>query len=301
MKNLPPPMARIAATSCPHLRGQAHPVRYRCVAAAVCLLAMRAPSWGADALAPGADLSDCRSALRPGPTICSDIDGPQAGAAADAMTGRTGPRQTPGLEDRVDAYLASYGKPPREAVRALLDPSEENIRAYLRKQDETLAIAAYVAARMTALQVEQRQPAAGIGPVSPGDPGSFQQIRVWLVTEPRDAEAQEALMALRNLARQMPLLQGGVQLVGSLAPPQLREEIARIDPVLSVGVLAPGAVDRELLPYVHIEDMRSRRSVSVGARSLTSEQLARDIAALRNTPTGLAAGAAAPVDNEARP
>jgi hypothetical protein len=262
---------------------------------------MWAPSRANDALAPGADLSDCRSALRPGPTSCNDIDGPQAVAAADGMMGRTGTRQTPGLEDRVDAYLASYGKPPREAVRALLDPSEENIRAYLRKQDETLAVAAYVAARMTALQQEQRLPVAGTGTGSPGDPVSFQQIRVWLVTEPRDAEAQEALLALRNLARQMPLLQAGVQLVGSLAPAQLREEIAQIDPVLSVGLLAPGAVDREVLPYVHIEDLRSRRSVSVGARSLTAEQLARDIATLRNEPNRLAASAAAPIDVEAWP
>lgn len=61
------------------------------------------------------------------------------------------------IDTEVAAFLADYGKPPREAVRALLDPTDENIAAWMQAQQKTLAISAYVAQRLTALQERQQK------------------------------------------------------------------------------------------------------------------------------------------------
>lgn len=97
---------------------------------------------------PGPRIVDCHSALRPGWTRCATL-AQQAQAVARKQ----------GLDANVAAFLANYGKPPQEAVRALLDPTDDNIRAWIRTQEKTLAVAAYVAQRMTALQ--QGSPAGG--------------------------------------------------------------------------------------------------------------------------------------------
>jgi hypothetical protein len=97
-------------------------------------------------LHPGAATPDCRSALRIGPVAC-----------ADAATGEAGARKAR-LERAVDDFLAGYGKPPREAVRALLDPTDQNIAAWALAQRRTLDLAAYVGNRLTALQRADASP-----------------------------------------------------------------------------------------------------------------------------------------------
>ncbi len=102
----------------------------------------------------GPRITDCRSALRPGWTRCAT---PAQQAWAVMRQHR--------IDERISAFLADYGKPPRYAVRALLDPTDDNIRAWIRAQQKTLAAAAYVARRMTALQ--RNPPAEGAASVPP--------------------------------------------------------------------------------------------------------------------------------------
>jgi hypothetical protein len=98
-------------------------------------------------LEPGAATSDCRSALRVGLALCGAIQPPSfTGTPEQARQGR------PISEAQVDAFLQQYGKPPREAVRALLDPTDENILAWLHARRRTLDNARFVAERMTALE-----------------------------------------------------------------------------------------------------------------------------------------------------
>ena len=106
---------------------------------------------------PGPRITDCRSALRPGWTRCVT---PAQQAQAVVHKRR--------IDAEISAFLGDYGKPPREAVRALLDPTDDNIRAWIRAQQRTLAVAAYVARRMTALQ--QENPADGTAPGRPNPP-----------------------------------------------------------------------------------------------------------------------------------
>lgn len=105
---------------------------------------------------PGPRIADCRSALRPGWTRC----------ATPAQQARAVLRKRR-IDAEISAFLADYGKPPREAVRALLDPTDDNIRAWIRTQQKTLAVAAYVARRMTALQQEHPAGGAASGPPDP--------------------------------------------------------------------------------------------------------------------------------------
>ena len=82
-----------------------------------------------------------------------------APAAAGADVPRTAapraPPAPPAVSEPADAdverYLAGHGRPPREVARALLDPSDANIAAMMRRLQRDQAIAAYVGQRMTEL------------------------------------------------------------------------------------------------------------------------------------------------------
>jgi len=231
----------------------------------------------------GADLSDCRSALHLGPSNCSTVSSGTVPVPQHAAVGRSSGSELQ-IDDAIDRYLESYGKPPREAVRALLLPTDENIRAYLRRQEQTLALTGYVAARMTELKNEESPRMAGNLPDAAQRAG-FLQIRIWLVKSPRDLDAAGALRALSALARQVPALQLGVKLASHLSSVQLQEQIAAIDPALSVAVVEPESVDHRQLPFIQVEDLRSGKSLVFDARGVTAEQLLASIAAVRFAPT----------------
>jgi len=243
----------------------------------------------AAALDPGADLSDCHSALRPGPSACAAGDAPSTAGDRAAATAEPVPRSD-ALERQVDAFLAAYGKPPREAVRALLDPSDAHIAQLLAKQQETLALAAYVANRMTELQQRaQRTP----GPAS-SDAALPSQMRLTLVQEPGDPDALEAMQALRAALDQTSSLRVRIALVGSGprpdappdAPQGLRAELARLDPRFTVAFvpqdLAAASIDTEALPLLLIEDLRLHRSTTIPARRATVADVQAAMAALRS-------------------
>ncbi len=259
-------------------------------AAATAALAVRSQ---AQDLVPGADTSHCRSALHIGPVACSP-------PMPDPLRPGSGPRpDSDPIEAQVDAFLAQYGKPPREAIRALLDPSDANIRAYLRRQQETLALVSFVAARMSALQATGAT--ADAPRPLPGELSAYRQVRVTLVTVPADPQSGAALQALRQLATQVPALQAGVALAGRFSPPQLRRELARIEPPLVATATDPTAVDATILPLVRIEDLRNRRTVAIDARGLTRDALAQVIVAMRRAPSSVDQTNAAAQDDGQRP
>jgi len=257
----------------------------------------QAQTGTAAALDPGADLSDCHSALRPGPSDCAAGDVPSTPGDRASASAEPLPRSD-ALERQVDAFLAAYGKPPREAVRALLDPSDAHIAQLVAKQQETLALAAYVANRMTELQQrDQRTP----GP-PPGDAALLSQMRLTLVQEPGDPDALEAMQALRAAMDQTSSLRVRIALVGSGprpglaadahrdapadAPQGLRAELARIDPRFTVAFvpqdLAAASIDTDALPLLLIEDLRLHRSTTIAARRATVADVQAAMAALRS-------------------
>jgi len=126
-------------------------------------LAWECPRAG-DTLTPGSDAVACSSMLAPGPALrCQE-----AAARGEPASPRSLPSEPTAAEDHpppreepapreagdreVDQFLADYGKPPRSAVRALLDPTDANIEAMRADQLRREIVAAYVAQRLTEMQ-----------------------------------------------------------------------------------------------------------------------------------------------------
>jgi hypothetical protein len=254
-----------------------------CAALSICLAAIAfAPAARGADLALGPDLSDCRSALRPGPSNCSAAPDFALGALLHADFRASANREP--LEAKVDDFLANYGKPPREAVRALLDPTDDHIQAMLQQHENTLAVAAYVAERMTALQARGSGIEAGHAGRSYGLLPAFMQMRATLVAKPADPVAAEAMKAMRAVANESPSLQIELDLVGYVGMPDLRAELARTPASCTVRLLDPADIDAADLPYVRIDDLRERRSRTLDARIVSAQQLRLAIIALRESP-----------------
>ena len=227
-----------------------------------------------NSLNAGAIVGGCLSALLVGPRTCD--------AAEDLATGPPGKavgNRNQDLESRIDEYLANYGKPSRVAVRALLEPSDTNIQDLVRANQEKLAVAAYVAERMTELQ--GRYTSSAPRPLS--DSSAFRQMRLTLYEHSRDLAATQAMQVLRDISLEEPTLQAGVAVVGKFAGSEMRSEIGRIDPPLAVSFVAPDWISADRLPFIRIEDLRNRRVLELDASELTSvDQLRRHIVALRD-------------------
>jgi len=115
-------------------------------------------SSGLDVPRGGPALTDAdrRDGMRPARVVpVSPIDG-QGAVPVSPIDGQgvvEGEGGEPGGIDRaIDQFLTNYGKPPRSAVRALLDPSDRNIAAMQADQVRQEIVAAYVAQRLTELQ-----------------------------------------------------------------------------------------------------------------------------------------------------
>lgn len=189
------------------------------------VLLLAAPTWttpgnaqSALTLAPGAFETDCGSVLRLGPSACA---GPVRARESERARG---------IEALVDEALANHGKPPREAMRALLDPSERNIAQWARQQQRTLALATYASARLTAQQqgVQATKPgdtvalaALGQAPVRAALVAASLRAHVTLALAPGLAQAPAAWAALDTWARQLPALRIEVEFTTAPDPDQL--------------------------------------------------------------------------------
>ncbi len=237
-----------------------------------------ASSAGLSTISSGVDISDCRSSLRVGPVHCTDAAGsrPIGSQAADPadLAG-----QGAANDAAIDAFLASYGKPPREAVRALLDPSDENIRALLQKREETIAVASFLAERMSELRNLEHAPSlrATGGPAGP----PMLQVRITLYERPGQDAVEPAIESIRSRVERFPLLKAQVGLVGEKTPREPRALIARIPAPLTVRTVRPEDCNAAALPFVRLEDLRSGRILELDAAGIDRESLEMEIGNLK--------------------
>lgn len=225
-------------------------------------------------LIPGALPTDCRSALTIGVVTCGQ-------PVLDSGSAR------PASEEQVDQYLAEYGKPPREAVRALLDPSDANITAWIWKQRQVLSIASYVAARMTEIQSRLE---AQVSP-SLEAPASemplmmiMMQMRATLYLNASEDPSRRAVRALEQVVARYPSIDGRLAQVGPSTEGRPTTRLARVDTALPVAILPSEAIkDMPALPSLLIEDLKygSRRRLS--AEDITPQQIRDQIVTLRAT------------------
>jgi hypothetical protein len=163
------------------------------------------------------------------------------------------PSKSPVTEAEIDAYLANYGKPPREAVRAILDPTDENIRAYRQRIEREQAVAAYIAQRMGEL-MKQEAPAA----TTARDLPALGAMRAVLHAGPNCAECDRAALLLQQLVAAYPTLDARVVYHGIGGRNALLLETARAGVTLPAS-LAESGTPRPAgkLPQLALADLRA--------------------------------------------
>ena len=263
-------------------------------------------------LRPGSDATACRNMLLPGsmqrcsgdasaltdPVVLPDGQAPrfEAGAASAALdAGRVPVQRDPAPaalytepdERDVDQYLAEYGKPPRSAVRALLNPTDGNIAAMRSDQLRREIVAAYVAQRLTQI---------GTGPLEPPRPGSgayaelpyFIGMTIAAYVPAECASCAELYRMLRQFMEQNPAVDLQLMVVGE--PGGANPLSAMLDgglPVPVSGLTGEQASARGIstLPAVEVRDTRNGRRRLLGP-GIDAAALREEVAALRQSGLG---------------
>jgi hypothetical protein len=236
----------------------------------VSLFSVASSTFAAEApvLVLGVLPTDCRSVLTIGVVACGE---PTADSAQSRSIS----------EAQVTEYLAQYGKPPREAVRALLDPTDANIAAWLRKQRQVISIASYVAHRMTEMQSQLETDHRDGSPTSVSYLPAMIQIRATLYLNSRDASSLRAARVLQRVVARHPSIDGRLVQVEPTPSGLLSTWVARLDTMLPVSILPPGSTNDAQVPSLLIEDLRYGSSQRLDATDITPEQLQDQIASLR--------------------
>jgi len=218
-------------------------------------------------LVPGALLADCRSALRVGVVACSE-------RAADSA------KPESASEAQVSEYLAEYGKPPREAVRALLYPSDKNIAAWIRKQRRVISIATYVAARMTEMQ-SQLDPESLDHPMPASNSPAMVQMRVTLFLDAASGSSRLAARVLQQVVSRYPSVDGRIVQVGFQSERQPLNWLIELDTLLPISIASPDTINNFAFPSVLIEDLRYGTRQRLNATNITPRQISDQMVALR--------------------
>jgi len=229
------------------------------VATILLMLALVDGSAAQPSLTPGAHFSDCRSALLVGVPSCRRSD---STPAADATA--------PVTEAQIDAFLQQYGKPPRQAVRALLDPSDENIAAWLRAERRIISVAGYVAQRMTELQSRldsDAQTPEGIAEPAAAaaqHQAAMMQMRATLYTQGDGEDARAAARSLQQVLARYPMLEARLARPARPSTPYPARQpdgTPNLDTMLPVSVVAEDSADSSHLPWLLLEDLRQPRAI----------------------------------------
>lgn len=216
----------------------------------------------------GALTANCRSALHIGVVTCNSD-------AAESPSNRSI------TEAQVNEYLAQYGKPPREAVRALLNPTDDNIAAWIRKQREVVAIASYVASRMTQMGSQFDDGWVGGAPMPKSNLPAAIQMRVTLLLKLDDPPSLRAVRALQILVDRYPSIDGRLVQVGPLPDGELRRSLTKLGAVLPISFAPLETMEGVSGPSLLIEDLRYRVNRQVDATDMTTKQMCEQIIALR--------------------
>jgi hypothetical protein len=241
---------------------------WRAISIGVLSTVMRSGLAAQSVLVPGLLLVDCRSVLRVGIVTCGERTADSDGAQSVS-------------EAHVTEYLAEYGKPPREAVRALLDPTDDNIAAWIRQQRRVTSIATYVATRMTEMQsqLETEPLDTTVMPVSRVP--AMVQMRATLFLNAASESSQQAANALQQVVGRYPSVDARIVQVGSQPERQRLNWQLKLDPMLPISIVALETISNLPLPSLLIEDLRYQTRLRLDATNITAQQICNEIIALR--------------------
>jgi hypothetical protein len=191
----------------------------------------------------------------------------QSSAASSSSSSPPAPasplNRRPVTEDEVDAYLAAHGKPPREAVRAILDPTDANIVAYERRIQRDQAVAAYVAQRM-----DELRRATPSDSVVATDIPALSALRVRLHVTGGCEACDGSHRALQQLASAYPLLDVQVVYHGAAYSRLLWLEQARLAstlPARGADTEERSQLSGRSVPLLVVHDLRTERITALPA------------------------------------
>lgn len=235
----------------------------------------------------------CGSSFQPGYSNCaSKAPVPKAEPEKAVPPQEPGPvpraSRTPGQEpaksiseDEIDKWLANHGKPSREAARAILDPTDENIAAMARKLRQESAVSAYVAQRMTTLQEVD----PGLTAINPqfnsDDLPMLAGMRVVLHIASGCRSCETAAIMIQRLVAESPVLDVRVVMHGVKSGKELMLEMARLGITLPTTIADPESMKyAQVVPVAVVADTRQGKQSLI--RSFKDTQSTRvAIAALR--------------------
>ena len=249
----------------------------------------------ADPLQPGSDAPECMNLLRPGSMLpCpEDHDAPKApstlpqaprmdappvvrplseisqppdeGLRDASVSGARHPSVSIGgvTEQEVDHYLANWGKPPREAVRALLNPTDENVRALVDRHKRDEVVRNYMAERMATMVMEQNPRV----PTTPRDSylvlPRLVGLQMTLYVTPDCSKCDDAVTNMKQLALEYPIVSTRVVVITeselSLVQIMLRWQLT----LPTATITGAQAQERHLafVPMFEVVDSRSQKRV----------------------------------------
>lgn len=173
----------------------------------------------------------------------SQLTPPKSDAAVDPVIGGV-------KESEVNEYLANYGKPPKEAVRAILNPSDENISAMLKVERSQLAVVAYTAQRRT--ELTQSQLKSKDSGLSLADLPNLIGMRLVVMVSPDCRDCERVLPIVQQLVTEFPSVDARIGVLGLSDPKQFVLKTA------ALGVFLPSSrVSAERLRQLGISELPS--------------------------------------------
>jgi len=243
----------------------------------------------------GSTLNHCSSPTVVGTTQCTDpavkpkpVEQPKpvskrVKAAAEQPEPSSDPVIGGVKESEVNDFLANYGKPSREAVRAILNPSDENISAMLRVEKSQLAVTAYTAQRRTELlQLAPTQR----NELSQSDLPSLIGMRITVLVGTDCKGCAKVLPQVNQLVAEFPSVDARIGVVGMNDPKEFVVKTADLGVYLPVAKVSAERLKQlrvESLPAILVGDTRYPAEPAVVGDIDSALDLERAVVQVRKT------------------
>lgn len=184
-------------------------------------------------------------------------------------------------ESEVNEFLANYGKPSRQAVRALLNPSDENIASMLKVEKSQLAVAAYTAQRRVELS---QQSGASANELSQADLPALIGMRLTVLVAADCKGCEKVLPFVNQLVTEFPSVDARIGVLGLGDPKEFVIKAAELGvylPVSKVSVERMRQLRLDTLPAILIGDTRYQGDPAVIGSISSALDLERAVVQVR--------------------
>jgi hypothetical protein len=165
-----------------------------------------------------------------------------------------------GVSDKeVEDFLQRWGKPSSEAVRATLNPTDENIAAMRKRNMADVALARYIGNRSAQIDPTSSSP-QNVESLGVGEAPALIRMKVILYTGIKCPACDRQITGLQTLTTQAPMLDASIAVVGNVSEKDLIIELARLGVVLPMRIAPPGEINRlgKNPPFFHVVDLKNQ-------------------------------------------